>query len=75
MALVILYFIQKLIEWSLRLYMSLFLRFYSKSEKRDCLRFFASLYTRTMALINGADVSMPAFAPSEDILNTHRHVT
>ena len=26
----------------------------------------------TMALISGADVSMPAFKPEEDILNIHR---
>ena len=25
----------------------------------------------TMALISGADVSMPAFEPQEDILNSH----
>ena len=28
----------------------------------------------TMALISGADVSMPAFEPQEDILNIHRDI-
>jgi len=28
----------------------------------------------TMALINGVDVSMPAFEPEEDILNIHRDI-
>ena len=28
----------------------------------------------TMALISGADVSMPAFEPQENILNIHRDI-
>jgi len=28
----------------------------------------------TMVLISGADVSMPAFEPQEDILNIHRDI-
>jgi len=28
----------------------------------------------TTALISGADVSMPAFEPQEDILNIHRDI-
>jgi len=29
----------------------------------------------TMALISGVDLSMPAFEPQEDILNTHRDIS
>ena len=29
---------------------------------------------KTMALISGADVFMPAFEPHEDILNIHRDI-
>jgi len=28
----------------------------------------------TMALISGADVSMPAFEPQDDIVNIHRDI-
>jgi len=29
----------------------------------------------TMALISGADISIPAFEPEEDILNIHRDIS